>query len=115
VLNIGSGAGLSNASIQLRLTIVRLFDDRLIERGLCKGNPAGRRRYAPGKAFSGKRERGFSVGFNPIRCALACASRVAVPSWIGRTLEFVAVLHLYQVHYPSEVQNAPSWRFTFYV
>ena len=59
VLNIASGSELSNATIQLRLTAVRLFYDHLIERGLRKGNPVGRGRYTPGKAFAGKRDRGL--------------------------------------------------------
>lgn len=59
VLRIGSGAGLSNATMQLRLTAVRLFYDHLIEQGLRKDNPLGRGRYAPGKAFAGKRDRGL--------------------------------------------------------
>jgi integrase/recombinase XerD len=59
VLNIGSGVGLSNATMQLRLTAVRLFYDHLLERGLREDNPVGRGRYTPGKAFAGKRERGL--------------------------------------------------------
>jgi integrase/recombinase XerD len=57
VLNIGSGAGLSNATIQLRLTAVRLFYDHLLEQGIREVNPVGRGRYTPGKAFAGKRDR----------------------------------------------------------
>jgi integrase/recombinase XerD len=60
VLNIASGSGLSNATVQLRLTAVRLFYDHLIERGLRRDNPVGRGRYTPGgKAFAGKRDRGL--------------------------------------------------------
>lgn len=59
VLNIGSGAGLSNATMQLRLTAVRLFYDHRIEQGFRKDNPVGRGRYTLGKAFAGKRERGL--------------------------------------------------------
>jgi site-specific recombinase XerD len=59
VLNIASGSGLSNATMQLRLTAVRLFYDHLIEQGLRKDNPVGRGRYTPGKAFAGKRDRGL--------------------------------------------------------
>ena len=35
VLDIGSGVGLSNNTIQLRLTAVRLFYDHLVEEGAC--------------------------------------------------------------------------------
>lgn len=59
VLNIDSGVGLSNATMQLRLTVVRLFYDHLMEQGLRSDNPVGRGRYTPGKAFAGKRERGI--------------------------------------------------------
>jgi integrase/recombinase XerD len=59
VLNIASGSGLSNATVQLRLTAVRLFYDHLMERGLRRDNPVGRGRYTPGKAFAGKRDRGL--------------------------------------------------------
>lgn len=59
ILDIGSGSGLSNATIQLRLTAVRLYYDHLVEEGLRGDNPVGRGRYTPGKAFAGKRERGL--------------------------------------------------------
>jgi integrase/recombinase XerD len=51
--------GLANATIQLRLTVVRLFYDHLIEDGVREDNPVGRGRYTPGNAFAGKRERGL--------------------------------------------------------
>ncbi|MDQ6602700.1 MAG: tyrosine-type recombinase/integrase, partial [Chloroflexota bacterium] len=51
--------GLANATIQLRLTVVRLFYDHLIEHGVREDNPVGRGRYTPGNAFAGKRERGL--------------------------------------------------------
>ncbi len=59
ILNIDSGAGLANATIQLRVTAVRLYYDHLIENGLRSDNPVGRGRYTPGKAFAGKRDRGL--------------------------------------------------------
>jgi integrase/recombinase XerD len=57
VLALDSGAGLSNATLQQRLTAVRLFFDYLIEEGLRETNPVGRGRYTPGKAFGGRRDR----------------------------------------------------------
>jgi len=51
--------GLANATIQLRLTVVRLFYDHLIAHGVREDNPVGRGRYTPGNAFAGKRERGL--------------------------------------------------------
>jgi integrase/recombinase XerD len=53
------GAGLANATIQQRLTAVRLYYDYLMEEGRRSDNPVGRGRYTPGKAFGGKRERGL--------------------------------------------------------
>lgn len=58
VKRIDSGAGLSNATMQQRLTAVRLFYDYLIEEGVREINPVGRGRYTPGKAFGGKKEHG---------------------------------------------------------
>ena len=42
--------GLSNATLQQRLTAVRLFFDFLIEEGLRTDHPVGRGRYTPGKS-----------------------------------------------------------------
>ncbi len=59
VVDIDSGAGLSNATMQQRLTAVRLFFDFLIEEGFRDTNPVGRGRYTAGKGFGGKREGGL--------------------------------------------------------
>ncbi len=59
VVDLESGAGLSNATMQQRLTAVRLFFDFLIEEGQRDTNPVGRGRYTAGKGFGGKRERGL--------------------------------------------------------
>jgi site-specific recombinase XerD len=45
VVHLDSGAGLSNATILLRLSVVRLFFDHLVEDGLRPTNPAGRMRW----------------------------------------------------------------------
>lgn len=55
----GSGVGLANATMQQRLTAVRLFYDHLIEDGVRTINPVGRGRYTPGKSFGGARDRGL--------------------------------------------------------
>ena len=47
-------AGLSNATLQQRLTAARLFFDFLIEEGHRADNPVGRGRYTPGRAFGGR-------------------------------------------------------------
>lgn len=63
VVHLDSGAGLANATILLRLSVVRLFFDYLVEEGLRTTNPAGRtqwrRRYgrAPGEAPLVRRHR----------------------------------------------------------
>jgi len=59
VVDLESGAGLSNATMQQRLTAVRLFFDFLIEEGQRDTNPVGRGRYTAGKGFGGIRERGL--------------------------------------------------------
>jgi integrase/recombinase XerD len=47
ILSIESGRGLSNATMQQRITILRLFCDSLVERQLRQGNPVGRGHYVP--------------------------------------------------------------------
>jgi site-specific recombinase XerD len=42
VIAIDSGAGLSNATLQLRVTVVRLFYDFLVQERVCDRNPVGR-------------------------------------------------------------------------
>lgn len=56
-----SGAGLANATMQQRLTVVRLFYDFLIDEGIRQSprNPVGKGKFTPGRAFAGKRERGL--------------------------------------------------------
>jgi site-specific recombinase XerD len=53
VLNMDSGAGLSNATLQQRLVPVRLFYDFLVEEGVRESNPVGRGRYAAGRGGQG--------------------------------------------------------------
>ena len=59
VIVLNSGAGLSNATIQQRLTAVRLFFDFLMEEGVRDTNPVGRGRYTPAKGFGAKTTRGL--------------------------------------------------------
>jgi integrase/recombinase XerD len=49
--------GLGNATIQLRLTVIRLFYDYLVEEGVRPDNPVGRGRYTPGTNFGRARDR----------------------------------------------------------
>ncbi len=53
------GVGLSNATLQQRLTALRLFYDYLMEEGIRDDQPVGRGRYTLGKGFGGQRERGL--------------------------------------------------------
>jgi len=50
--------GLSNATVQLRLTTLRLFYDHLVWEGMRERNPVGRGRYTPGRR-AGAGERGL--------------------------------------------------------
>lgn len=59
VIEIDAPLGLSNASVQQRLTAVRLFYDFLMEEQQCNVNPVGRGRYTPGLVFGGQRDRGL--------------------------------------------------------
>ena len=82
VLDIGSGVGLSNNTIQLRLTAVRLFYDHLVEEGVREVNPVGRGKYTPGNAFSGKRDR-------------ALVRRYRRLPWIPGDDQWLALLHAF--------------------
>ncbi len=57
IVSFDSGGGLSNATMQQRITVLRLFCDFLIEKDLRTDNPVGRGRYIPGRGFAGVRER----------------------------------------------------------
>ncbi|HEY6411005.1 MAG TPA: site-specific integrase [Ktedonobacteraceae bacterium] len=59
MLSIEQGRGLSNSTMQQRITVLRLFCDSLIEQQLRQDNPVGRGHYVPGKAFGGVRDRGL--------------------------------------------------------
>lgn len=66
VVMIDSGAGLANATLQQRLTAIRLFYDFLIEEGVRTSNPVGRGRYTPGKGFGNVRDRGLIPRFRKL-------------------------------------------------
>ncbi len=59
VLPLEGGRGLSNSTMQQRITVLRLFCDSLVEKQLRQDNPVGRGHYVPGKAFGGARSRGL--------------------------------------------------------
>lgn len=66
VLRIDSGALLSNATLQQRLTSVRLFFDFLLEDELIKINPVGRGRYTLSKHFGSRAERALVRRFHKL-------------------------------------------------
>jgi integrase/recombinase XerD len=59
ILPFTSGRGLSNATIQQRITVVRLLCDYLVEQQLRETNPVGRGHYVQGKGFGGIRDKGL--------------------------------------------------------
>ncbi len=80
VVRIDSGALLSNATLQQRLTAVRLFFDFLVEDGLIPINPVGRGRYTRSKRFGGHTERSPLQKFHklpwiPYRSAVGVPAR----------------------------------------
>jgi integrase len=64
IIALDSGAGLANATLQLRLVAVRLFYDHLIEEGTREINPVGRGRFTPGHFAAGRSERGLIPRFS---------------------------------------------------
>lgn len=66
VVKLSSGVGLSNATLQQRLTAVRLFFDFLVEDSIRETNPVGRGRYTPGKHFGAGAERGLIPRFHKL-------------------------------------------------
>ena len=65
-LFIASGRGLSNSTMQQRITVLRLFCDSLVEQHLRQDNPVGRGYYVPGKAFGGARSRGLLAQYHTL-------------------------------------------------
>lgn len=59
ILHLSTGSGLSNATMQLRITVVRLYLDSVVEKQLRLDNPVGRGHYVMGKGFAGARDRGL--------------------------------------------------------
>src|SRR5258707_4819443 len=59
ILSIESGHGLSNSTMQQRITVLRMCCASLIEQQLRQDNPVGRGHYIPGRAFGGVRDRGL--------------------------------------------------------
>jgi len=58
ILSLKSGCGLSNATMQQRITVARLYQDYLVEQQIRPDTPVKRGYYVPGKGFGGTRKRG---------------------------------------------------------
>jgi len=82
-----SRAKLANATIQQRITAVRLYYDFLIEEGVRDTNPVGRGRYTPGKRFGGIHERGLVPRFHTL-------------PWIPGDEDWRSILNAAQVESP---------------
>jgi integrase/recombinase XerD len=78
---LDSGFGLANATLQQRLTAIRLWHDYLVEEGLRLDNPVGRGRYTQGKSFGGARERGLIPRYRKL-------------PWIADESQWLAVLEV---------------------
>jgi len=83
-VTLGAEKGLANATLQQRITALRLFYDFLMEEGIRPSNPVGRGRYTPGKGFAGIRDRGLIPRYTKLpwipndeqwRCILAAARK----------------------------------------
>jgi integrase/recombinase XerD len=57
-LTSGTGRGLSNATMQQRVTVVRLYQDYLVEQQMRADSPVRRGSYGAGTGFGGARQRG---------------------------------------------------------
>ena len=75
VVAIDSTSRLSNATLQQRITVVRLFYDFLHEEQQTDWNPVGRGRYRPGTAFGVGTQRGLTRAHESYRGSLM--------NWLG--------------------------------
>ena len=81
VIRIDSAGVISNATLQQRLTAVRLFFDFLVEDELIKVNPVGRGRYTPSKHFGTRADRALVQRFHKL-------------PWIPSETQWVSVMHI---------------------
>lgn len=101
VLMLDSRAGFANATLQQRITAIRLFYDYLMEEGIRPNNPVGRGRYTPGKAFAGTRDRGLIPRYTKLpwipndeqwRCILAAARKQSLRNRLMLALAYDSAL-----------------------
>ena len=86
ILHLHSGRGLSDQTIQLRLTAARLYYDHLIETGKRARNPVGRGKYT--------RRNGFTVVLHPLSSDERPLMRrkPARPPWLPNDEQFTQLL-----------------------
>jgi len=98
---LDSGVGLANATLQQRLTAVRLFYDYLMEENVRSTNPVGRGRYTPGKGFSGAREKALIPRYHKLPwipsedqwlCVLKAAKRESLRNRVMLAFAYDAAL-----------------------
>jgi integrase/recombinase XerD len=87
VVRIDSGGFLSNATLQQRLTAVRLLFEFLVDEGLVRTNPVSRGRYTASSRFGARHERGLIQKFHRL-------------PWIPTEAQWMALL--------AEVRNEPK-------
>jgi integrase/recombinase XerD len=58
--------GLSNSTIQQRITVARLYHDYLVEKQLRTDHPISRGQYVPGRAFGGTRPRALVPSYHKL-------------------------------------------------
>ena len=63
---VAAGGGLANATLQQKVTALRLYYDYLMEERYRDTNPVGRGRYTPGKGFGGTRQHGLLPRFRKL-------------------------------------------------
>ena len=97
----GAEKGLANATLQQRITALRLFYDYLMEEGIRPSNPVGRGRYTPGKGFAGARDRGLIPRYTKLpwipndeqwRCILAAARKQSMRNRLMLALAYDSAL-----------------------
>jgi integrase/recombinase XerD len=66
ILTLDSGRGLANSTMQQRITVARLYQDYLVEKGVRPNNPVARGEYVPGKAFGGHRDRALLPSYQKL-------------------------------------------------
>jgi integrase/recombinase XerD len=80
ILTLDSGRGLSNSTMQQRLTVARLYHDYLVEKQLRPDHPIARGQYVPGRAFGGYRARALLPTYRKL-------------PWLPSDSEWLTMLH----------------------